>query len=68
MANRTFDPVIKIIREQQALNRNKHFGRLNQFNNLEMKGLEMIDWACPASLPFPVFYAKVILWSKHGGK
>jgi hypothetical protein len=48
MATRTFDPVIKTIREQQALNRNKALGKLDQFNNLGMKGLEMVDWACVA--------------------
>jgi hypothetical protein len=48
MATRTFDPVVKLIREQQELNRNKALGKLDQFNNLGMKGLEMIDWACVA--------------------
>jgi hypothetical protein len=48
MTTRTFDPVVKQIREQQALNRNKALGKLDQFNNLGMKGLEIIDWACVA--------------------
>jgi hypothetical protein len=48
MATRSFDPILKIIREQQTLNRNKALGKLDQFNNLGMKGLEMIDWTCVA--------------------
>jgi hypothetical protein len=48
MDTRTFDPVIKAIREQQALNENKVLGKIDQFNNLGMKGLEMVDWACVA--------------------
>jgi hypothetical protein len=48
MATRTFDPIVKLIREQQALNRNKTLGKLDQFNNFGMKGLEMVDWACVA--------------------
>jgi hypothetical protein len=48
MATRTFDPLIKIIREQQAMNRNRVTGKLDQFNNVGMKGLEMVDWACVA--------------------
>jgi hypothetical protein len=48
MATRTFDPVIKLVREQQALNRNKALGKIDEFNNLGMKGLEAVDWACVA--------------------
>jgi hypothetical protein len=48
MNTRSFDPVVKLIREQQALNRNKALGKIDQFNNLGMKGLEMVDWACVA--------------------
>jgi hypothetical protein len=48
MATRTFDPLIKIIREQQAMNRNKALGNIDRFNNLGMKGLEAVDWACVA--------------------
>jgi hypothetical protein len=48
MATRSFDPMVKLIREQQEMNRNKALGKIDQFNNLGMKGLEMIDWAAVA--------------------
>jgi len=48
MKNRDFDPMVKLIREAMDKNDNAILSKIDKFNTLGMKGLEMVDWACVA--------------------
>ncbi len=48
MENRVMDPIIDLIREQQAKTGNKAAAAWDRFNDLGMKGLEFADWSCVA--------------------
>jgi hypothetical protein len=48
MATRVFDPMLDLIREQHEKTENKVGHALNEFNELGMRGLELIDWMCVA--------------------
>ena len=48
MKERDFDPMVKMIKEAREKNDNALLSKLDRFNKLGMKGLEMVDWACVA--------------------
>ncbi len=48
MASRVFDPMVDVIKEQQDKATNKAGYAISKFNNIGLKGLEMVDWACVA--------------------